>query len=107
MEGVPRKTPSLSADEGTSEAADREHAGTRGRRPEGPKRRSHMAMIGVAIALETIMKTIKDFDANASHEVHLNDARTVREEAAVVANAVEEEIVLALKVLKKQPAAVR
>jgi hypothetical protein len=76
------------------------------RKPEafcsrGSTRRSVVAMIGVAIALETLMKTLKDFDEHANHEVHLNDARIIREEAAVSASADEEEIVLALKVLKR------
>ena len=60
-----------------------------------------MVMVGIAIAYETLLKTIKDFDAHASPEVHLNDARVVREQAAVIANADEEEIVLALKMLKR------
>ena len=60
-----------------------------------------MATIGIAIAYETIIKTFRDFDPAANYEVHLNDARILREMAAVIANAGEEEIVLALKVLKK------
>jgi hypothetical protein len=47
------------------------------------------------------MKTIRDFDPQATHEVHLNDARVLQEGAAAIANADEDEIILALKVFKK------
>jgi hypothetical protein len=53
--------------------------------------------VGVAIALRTMCNVIEEYEAGVSFDKRLSDARVIRESAAVVANAAEEDIMDALE----------
>ncbi len=60
--------------------------------------------IGTAIALDTLVSSIKRFDSQAPPEMQLNEAKIVRESAAVLANAEEDDLVTVLTEFRKKTA---
>ena len=59
-------------------------------------RRTFM-QIGVSIAIDRLINSIKEFNPNEKFEMQLTNAEMIREAAAIIANASEEEIIDALK----------
>ena len=53
--------------------------------------------IGIAMAIDRLINTLNEFDPSESFEVQLTNAELIRECAAVIANATEEEVIDALK----------
>lgn len=53
--------------------------------------------IGVSIAIDRLINSIKEFNPNEKFEMQLTNAEMIREAAAIIANASEEEIIDALK----------
>lgn len=58
--------------------------------------------IGLTFAIEMLIKTISEFNPEERFEILLTNAEMIRESAAVIANATEEEIIDALKERKKR-----
>lgn len=58
--------------------------------------------IGLTFAIEMLIKTISEFNPEERFETLLTNAEMIRESAAVIANASEEEIIDALKERKKR-----
>ncbi|HBR21669.1 MAG TPA: hypothetical protein DD713_03760 [Nitrospiraceae bacterium] len=57
--------------------------------------------IGIAIAIDRLISTVKEFKPADVLEIQMTNAEMIRECAAVIANAAEEQIIDALKEEKK------
>lgn len=56
----------------------------------------------LSIAIEMITKTIYDFNPDEKFEIQLTNAEMIKEAAAIIANASEEDIIDALKEKKRK-----
>ncbi len=53
--------------------------------------------IGIAIAIDRLINTVREFNPGNKYEIQLTDAEMIRECAAIIANSTEEEIIDTLK----------
>lgn len=57
--------------------------------------------LNISIAIDTIIKTIHDFNPEEKFEIQQTNAEMIREAAAIIADSSEEDIIDALKSRKK------
>lgn len=58
--------------------------------------------LNLSIAIDMIEKTINNFNPNEKFEIQLTNAEMIKEAAAIIANASEEDIIDALKEKKRK-----
>lgn len=58
--------------------------------------------LNISIAIDRIVKTIEDFNPDEKFEIQLTNAEMIKEAAAIIANASEEDIIDALKEKKSK-----
>jgi hypothetical protein len=58
--------------------------------------------LNLSIAIDMIEKTINNFNPNEKFEIQLTNAEMIKEAAAIIANASEEDIIDTLKEKKRK-----
>ncbi len=53
--------------------------------------------IGLAIAIDRLINSIKGFNPEEKYEIQLTNAEIIKESAAIIANASEDEIIITLR----------